>query len=218
MVTAADVSPDGDSGLPVLWEDGERVVFRRSHWRQTIPHQQKKGTDVSSKTITSRPVSIDRAASSGIVSRTSWGEESRIRIGPADSGGQLTILDYRAPASFGPPRHLHHREDEVLELIEGQAVVWTPNLSLVLAPGDLILLPKLGPHTWRAYGPQGIRFTVTVTPSGFERFFQDIERRRLLASDVAELRAVAGDVGMDILGPPLSDEEVRQIIAEAEVS
>jgi hypothetical protein len=59
---------------------------------------------------------------------------------------------------------------------------------------------------------------VTVTPSGFERFFQDIERRRLVASDVAELRAVADDVGMDILGLPLSDEEVRQIIAEAEVS
>ena len=173
---------------------------------------------MSSNTIASRPVSIDRAASSGIVSRTSWGEESRIRVGPADSGGQLTILDYRAPASFGPPRHLHHREDEVFELIEGQAVVWTPNLSFVLAPGDLVLLPKLGPHSWRAYGPKGIRFTATFTPSGFERFFQDIERRRLLATDVAELRAVAADVGMDILGPPLSDEEVRQIIAEAEVS
>jgi hypothetical protein len=38
------------------------------------------------------------------------------------------------------------------------------------------------------------------------------------ASDVAELRAVADDVGMDILGLPLSDEEVPQIIAEAEVS
>jgi mannose-6-phosphate isomerase-like protein (cupin superfamily) len=170
---------------------------------------------VSCNTIASRPVSIDRAASSGIVSRTSWGEESRIRVGPADSEGQLTILDYRAPASFGPPRHLHHREDEVFELIEGQAVVWTPNLSFVLAPGDLVLLPRLGPHTWRAYGPKGIRFTVTFTPSGFERFFQEIERRRLLATDVAELRAVAGEVGMDILGPPLSDEEVRQIIAEA---
>jgi mannose-6-phosphate isomerase-like protein (cupin superfamily) len=171
---------------------------------------------VSSNTIASRPVSVDRAASSGTVSRTSWGEESRIRVGPADSEGQLTILDYRAPAGFGPPRHLHHREDEVFELIEGQAVVWTPDLSFVLAPGDLVLLPKLGPHTWRAYGPKGIRFTVTFSPSGFERFFQEIERRRLLAGDVAKLRAVAADVGMDILGPPLSDEEVHQIIAEVE--
>jgi mannose-6-phosphate isomerase-like protein (cupin superfamily) len=165
--------------------------------------------------MTSRPVLIARAASSGIVSRTSWGEESHVRVGSADSAGQLTILDYRAPAGFGPPRHLHHREDEVLELIEGQAVLWTPDLSFVLAPGDLVLLPRLGPHTWRAYGPHGIRFTATFTPGGFERFFQEIERRRLLAGDAAERRAVAADVGVDILGPPLSDEEVRQIIVEA---
>jgi mannose-6-phosphate isomerase-like protein (cupin superfamily) len=169
------------------------------------------------QTIPSRPVSIDRAASSGLVSRTSWGEESRVRVGPADSGGQVTILDYRAPASFGPPRHLHHREDEIFELIEGQAVIWTPDLSFVLASGDLVLLPKLGEHTWRAYGPKGVRFTATFTPSGFERFFQDIERRHLLAADVAELTAVAAGVGMDILGPPLSDDEVRQIITESEV-
>ena len=63
-------------------------------------------------------------------------------LAPPTAGGQLTILDYRAPAGFGPPRHLHHREDEVIELIEGQAVVWTPNLSFVLAPGDLVLLPN----------------------------------------------------------------------------
>ena len=94
---------------------------------------------MSSKIVTSSPVSIDRAASSGIVSRTSWGEESRIRIGPADSGGQLTVLDYRAPPSFGPPRHLHHREDEVLELIEGQALVWTQNLSWLQQNHVLVL-------------------------------------------------------------------------------
>jgi mannose-6-phosphate isomerase-like protein (cupin superfamily) len=201
-----------------IHEQAASPLSQRRTGGRLIHHQQKRGTGVSSEAITSRPISIDRAASSGVVSWTSWGEESRIRIGPADSGGELTILDYRAPASFGPPRHLHHREDEVLELIEGQAVFWTPNLSFVLAPGDLVLLPKLGPHTWRAYGPKGVRFTATFTPSGFERFFQDIERRRLLATDVAKLKAVATYVGMDILGPPLSDQEVRQIIAEAEVS
>ena len=107
---------------------------------------------MSSKTVISSPVSIDRAASSGIVSRTSWGEESRIRIGPADSGGRLTILDYRAPASFGPPRHLHHREDEVIELIEGQQsfgrlifpsflrlVIWFFCLSSVRTLGGLMV-------------------------------------------------------------------------------
>jgi mannose-6-phosphate isomerase-like protein (cupin superfamily) len=93
---------------------------------------------------------------------------------PPTVGGQLTILDYRAAAGFGPPRHLHHRADEVFQVIEGQAVVCTPNLCFVLASGDLVLLPKLSPHTWRAYGPKGVRFTATFTPGGFEHFFQDI--------------------------------------------
>jgi hypothetical protein len=35
---------------------------------------------------------------------------------------------------------------------------------------------------------------------------------------VAELREVAASVAIDILGPPLSDEEVHQIITEAGVS
>ena len=138
-----------------------------------------------------RPVAIDRASSAAMVSRTSWGEESHIRVGPEASGGQLTILDYRAPAGFGPPRHLHQRDDEVIELVEGQVVVWTPERSLVLAPGDLVLLPKHVPHTWRAYGAEPIRFTVTFTPSGFERFFPDIERLGLVITDVPELTSQA---------------------------
>jgi hypothetical protein len=63
-----------------------------------------------------------------------------------------------------------------------------------------------------------IRFTVTFTPSGFERFFPDIERLGLVITDVSELTSVAGDAGMEILGPPLNDEEVRQIIAEVGAS
>ena len=41
---------------------------------------------MSSNTITSRSVSIDRAASLGIVSRTAWGEESP-GLAPPIAGG-----------------------------------------------------------------------------------------------------------------------------------
>jgi hypothetical protein len=43
-------------------------------------------------------------------------------------------------------------------------------------------------------------------------------RLGLVITDVPELTSVAGDAGMEILGPPLSDEEVRQIIAEVGAS
>src|SRR5258708_1103692 len=71
--------------------------------------------------------------------------ESHIRVAPEARHGQLAILDYRAPAGFGPPRHLHQRDDEVIELVEGQVVVWTSERSLVLAPGDLVLLAEARP-------------------------------------------------------------------------
>jgi hypothetical protein len=65
---------------------------------------------------------------------------------------------------------------------------------------------------------KGVRFPATFTTSGFERFFQDVERWPLLTTDVDELSPVAAEVGIDILGPPLSDEEVRQILAKAHAS
>jgi len=80
-------------------------------------------------------------------------------------------LDYRAPASFGVVRHLHHREDEVLHLVEGQIAVWMPDRCLTMTPGDLVFLPKEVEHAWRAYGEKSVRMNVTVSPGGFEHFF-----------------------------------------------
>src|SRR5260221_5034668 len=96
--------PNGTPGkkppVPIREQAASPLSQRRTGGR-LIHHQQKRGTGVSSEAITSRPISIDRAASSGVVSWTSWGEESRLLIGPADSGGELTILEYSDPASFG---------------------------------------------------------------------------------------------------------------------
>ena len=41
------------------------------------------------------------------------------------------------------------------------------------------MLPKVMPHTWRAYGDDPIRFQVTVTPGEFETFFERIVERKL---------------------------------------
>src|SRR6202011_3020940 len=90
----------------------------------TMFYVHQRGSRMSLDSPSRRPVAIDRASSTAMVSRTSWGEESHIRVGPEASGGQLTILDYRAPAGFGPQRPLHQRDDEVIELVEGQVGVW----------------------------------------------------------------------------------------------
>ena len=79
------------------------------------------------------------------------------------------------------------------------------------------MLPKVMPHTWRAYGDDPIRFQVTVTPGEFETFFERIVERKLTLADQAELVEVASAAGMDIIGPPLSDEEVAAIVGGGRV-
>jgi quercetin dioxygenase-like cupin family protein len=148
-------------------------------------------------------------------SRTPWGEQSRICLGSAETQGAFSILDYRAPAGFGVPRHTHHREDEVLHVISGQSVVWTPEHSSIIGPGDTILLPKGIPHAWQSYGDQPVHFAVTVAPSGFESYFPGIIDRNFVLSDIDGLTKLLAELGIDVFGPPLSDREVAAILEES---
>jgi mannose-6-phosphate isomerase-like protein (cupin superfamily) len=129
-----------------------------------------------------------------------------------ETEGRLAVLFYRAPAGFGPPRHLHRQDDEIFLIEQGAIALWTPHECRTAGPGDVVMLPKVMPHTWRAYGDDPIRFQVTVTPGEFEIFFERIAERNLTLADRAELAEVASAAGMDIVGPPLSDEEVAAIV------
>ena len=58
---------------------------------------------------------------------------------------------------------------------------------------------------------------MTVTPGEFETFFERIVERKLTLADQAEFVEVASAAGMDIIGPPLSDEEVAAIVGGGRV-
>jgi oxalate decarboxylase/phosphoglucose isomerase-like protein (cupin superfamily) len=123
------------------------------------------------------------------------------------------MLVYGAPAGFGPPRHLHRQDDEIFLIEHGTIVLWTPDECRTAGPGDVVMLPKGVPHTWRAYGNDPLRLQVTVTPGEFETFFERIVERNLTFADQTKLAEVAAAAGMDIVGPPLSDEEVAAVLA-----
>jgi hypothetical protein len=68
---------------------------------------------------------------------TSWGERARPRLRRAQTGGQLAPLDYGAPKSLGPPRHLHHNDDEIFVVLEGTIALCTR--SCVIHHGEFIM-------------------------------------------------------------------------------
>jgi hypothetical protein len=81
---------------------------------------------------------------------------------------------------------------EVLHM-SGAIALWTPHECRTAGPGDVVMLPKVMPHTWRAYGNDPIRSQVTVTPGEFETnaiFAATGKRLRQLPVDTAALKPV----------------------------
>ena len=138
-----------------------------------------------------------------------WGEQSDIRLSGAETGG---VFDYRAPAGFIVPRHVHHREDEILRVVRGRAVFWTPKLSGSIEVGDVVKLPKGIEHAWRHFGGEPIGFLCDVVPAGFETFFAATEAANLTEDDIPGRSCIALQFGIEITGPGLSDKNVQDIL------
>lgn len=149
----------------------------------------------------------------GPLTTTAWGESFRVRVGGAAVNHAYAILDDRAQVGSGPPRHLHHNEDESFQLLEGRVALWTPAQTALLGPGDFIMIPKGTPHAWRALGPEPARMALTIVPGGFEQFFLTAVARGLTMNELDQLVALGQSFGMDTVGPPLSDDEVQAIVA-----
>lgn len=50
------------------------------------------------------------------------GEETLVKVSPADSNGQMAFFHLVAPPMSGPPLHFHTREDELFYVLEGELV------------------------------------------------------------------------------------------------
>ena len=47
------------------------------------------------------------------------GTTMRLIAPAADTGGRYTVLEQVTPPGWGPPRHIHSREDEIFYILEG---------------------------------------------------------------------------------------------------
>ena len=95
------------------------------------------------------------------------------------TGGALGLVEARFPADFGPPLHVHHREDEALYVLDGQLRCRSGDQEFTAGPGELVFGPRELPHTFKA-GPGGARALVLMLPAGLEQMFQEGACRRLI--------------------------------------
>lgn len=134
-----------------------------------------------------------------------------------DTGGAFTMLEQLAPPGFGPPLHVHHREDEPFLVLEGRVRFRCGDREFVMEGGGYVFLPKGVPHAFRIEGSTPARLMQMTLPPGFERFVQEVGVPALSRTlpppysitpyDIDRLVALGPKYDFYIVGPPLGPHE-----------
>lgn len=117
-----------------------------------------------------------------------------------DSGGACSIFELVSPPRSGPPRHIHHREDEWYYLLTGALLFEVGDVKYTLQPGASIWGPRDTPHVWGNPGPNEARMILMCQPGGFENFFDELAKA---GADMVDMNRAMAKYGMEMVGPPL---------------
>lgn len=135
---------------------------------------------------------------------TAFGDTLTVKLAGAQTGGTLALAECITPPGGGPPLHCHQREDELFQVLEGRVSFFAEGKWAEHGPGAVVFLPRGRPHTFKNSGSTPARLMVMVQPAGFEVFFEKCaaEFNQAGGPDMSRIMAIAGEHGLEILGPP----------------
>jgi mannose-6-phosphate isomerase-like protein (cupin superfamily) len=134
------------------------------------------------------------------VTFTMLGASMRLIAGASDTGGRFAVFEQTTPAGWGPPRHVHANEDEIVYVLEGVYDVWLGDEQRTISAGGCAIMPRGVPHGFRNAGETPGRFVCIVTPGGLEEYFLEVARC-LPAPSPAQLVGMASAYGLTLLPP-----------------
>ena len=125
-----------------------------------------------------------------------------IRVHGRDTNGTLSVVESHDLPGGGPPPHIHHREDETFQILEGEYEFTVGGKTTVARPGTTLFAPRGVAHTYRFLGTTPGKLMCVITPSGFEGFFEKIGAMPLAhQQDIPRVLEVAAKFGLEILPP-----------------
>ena len=89
-----------------------------------------------------------------------------------DTRGQFALMEQVARKANVPPPHIHHREDEMFYVLEGEMTFSVGDRTIKALPGTMVFLPRDVVHSFVIESEQ-VRILVLLTPAGLEGFFKE---------------------------------------------
>jgi mannose-6-phosphate isomerase-like protein (cupin superfamily) len=122
---------------------------------------------------------------------TVLGTQMACKVSSEETGGAYSIVENIVAPLDGPPPHVHHNEDEVFYVVEGEFEIRCGEKTFTAAKGSLAILPRNIPHAFRNIGVTDGKLLTTITPGGFEKFFAEVSREvPTMPPDIEKLREI----------------------------
>jgi mannose-6-phosphate isomerase-like protein (cupin superfamily) len=129
------------------------------------------------------------------------------------------IIEHHVGPGAAAPLHLHHHVNDSFYLLRGQLAMRCGDDTFLVRPGDHVYLPKGVPHTLANVGAEEAVLLQTHDTDSFLTFIRrvgipgDQPQPDPASLDYAAMNNEAGATGQPVLGPPMSEEEARAIMA-----
>lgn len=128
------------------------------------------------------------------------------KVLPDDTTGDLYIIEHTDEAKGGPPRHVHHAQDEWFYVLEGAYRMDIGEERFDLSPGDSILAPRKVPHVWAHVSGGAGRLIIAFQPAGQMESFLGALAEMGSAPAPEVMSPLFTSHGMTMIGPPLPVE------------
>jgi len=132
------------------------------------------------------------------------GNALTIRVHGRDTGGALSVVESVDPPGGGPPPHIHHREAETFQVLEGEYEFTCAGKTFKAAQGATVFAPRGLPHNYRNVGKSNGRLMVAITPAGFEGFFEEVGALSPDQQQLPRVMEIGKKYGLEFLPPPNS--------------
>ena len=96
------------------------------------------------------------------------------KIKSSATNGVFSVMEIVTPPGKGVALHVHEREDELVDLLEGEIEVTLGNQKMKAVPGVLALLPRGIPHGFTNIGNKPSRLLDTILPGQFDNYFVEL--------------------------------------------
>lgn len=131
---------------------------------------------------------------------TMLGTTMRLLATASESGGRFTVGEQVTPAGWGPPRHMHSREDEIFYILEGAYELHVGDERRTVSAGACAILPRNIPHGFRNVTSAPGRLLYVITPGGLEEYFLAVSKCPPPPNPV-QLAELARPFGLTLLPP-----------------